>query len=168
MKNVILALAFLALLTGAGFVPADQINAQGVGDVCDRPNHCEPGLTCQNGVCVDPSNNGSSQEGLVPCGNPGQAQCEFIDLFRLLHNILEFAIFQLAPILATLMVAVGGFLMLTAAGNAGRFAKGIDFIKNALIGYLIVLASWLIVNTVLQQLGVADWTGLGTWYEITF
>ena len=86
----------------------------------------------------------------------------------LLHNILEFAIFQLAPILVTLMVAVGGFLMLTAAGSAGRFAKGIDFIKNALIGYIIVLASWLIVNTVLQQLGAASWTGLGTWYEINF
>ena len=109
-----------------------------------------------------------AQEGLVPCGNSGQAQCGFRDLFVLLHNILEFAIFQLAPILVTLMVAVGGFLMLTAAGSAGRFAKGIDFIKNALIGYIIVLASWLIVNTVLQQLGAASWTGLGTWYEINF
>lgn len=107
-------------------------------------------------------------QGLVPCGNEPGDMCEFRDLFVLLHNILEFAIFQLAPILVTLMVAVGGFLMLTAAGSAGRFAKGIDFIKNALIGYVIVLASWLIVNTVLQQLGAASWTGLGTWYEINF
>jgi hypothetical protein len=106
--------------------------------------------------------------GLVPCGGPGQNQCQLRDIFVLLHNILEFAIFQLAPILVTAMVALGGFFILTSAGSPGRYAKGLDYIKFSLIGYGIVLVSMLLVNTLLQQLGVATWTGLLNWEIIAF
>lgn len=106
--------------------------------------------------------------GLVPCGGPGQNLCTFRDLFVLLHNILEFAIFRLAPILVTAMVALGGFKMLISAGNPSKYNEGLSYIKNSVIGYAIVLVSMLIVNTVLQQIGVAEWTGLLNWEVINF
>jgi len=116
--------------------------------------------------------------GLVPCGrsidDPStkdvdeSKMCDLRDMFVLLHRILEFAIFQLAPILVTVMVAIGGFKMLIAAGNPGKYGEGVSLIKNALIGYAIVLVSMLLVNTVLQQIGVAQWTGLLDWEIIDF
>lgn len=116
--------------------------------------------------------------GLVPCGrsadDPGtinineSKMCDFRDIFVLLHNILDFAIFTLAPILVTAMVAVGGFKMLISAGDPSKYKDGLSYIKNAVIGYAIVLVSMLIVNTVLQQIGVAEWTGLLNWEIINF
>lgn len=109
-----------------------------------------------------------AQGGIVPCGGSGQAACQLRDLFVLLHNILQFAIFQLAPILVTVMVAIGGFKMLISTGNPGKYGEGVSLIKNALIGYAIVLVSMLLVNTILQQIGVAQWTGLLDWEIINF
>jgi len=66
------------------------------------------------------------------------------------------------------MVAFGGFKILISAGNPSKYKEGLSYIKNAVIGYGIVLVSMLIVNTILQQIGVAEWTGLLNWEIISF
>ena len=102
----------------------------------------------------------------VTCGGDAQLQCEFKDLFVVLHNVIEFAIKTLAPIFVALMIVTGGFYLLTAGPSPGRVARGKELIKWALIGYAIIMLSYIIVNTILQMIGVATWTGLSTWWDI--
>ena len=103
--------------------------------------------------------------GLIPCVGT-ENPCCVRDLFVLLHNVVDFGITKLAPIFVVMMLVIGGFHILTSAGNPGRVTKGKDLIKWALIGYAIVLLSWIIINTIFSLIGLANWTGLNKWWEI--
>jgi len=106
-------------------------------------------------------------QGLVPCGGSGQPACTFCDFFVLIHNIVEFAIFTLAPILVILMITIGGFFILTSRGNPGQFSKGKNMIYWALIGYAVILLAWIIINTILMFIGTASWVDIGNWWNPT-
>lgn len=108
----------------------------------------------------------TNSAGLVPCGGTDQEPCEFKDLIVGLHNVIEFAIKVLAPVFVAIMVVTGGFYLLTAGPSPGRAARGKEMIKWAVIGYAIIMLSYIMVNTVLQIVGVATWTGLGEWWNI--
>ncbi|MEX2007992.1 MAG: pilin [Candidatus Spechtbacterales bacterium] len=132
----------------------------GAGEFCNAQNKCEAAVP-------GPNDRNYSEEGLVPdCGNRGNP-CTFVHFFQLLHNILDFAIFTLAPILVVLMTAAGGFMMIVSMGNPSRFNRGRQYLVNAFIGYGIVLIAWLLVNTFLTALDVAEWVGFGSWWRIT-
>lgn len=55
---------------------------------------------------------------------------------------------SIAGILAVGMIVAGGFIYMTAAGNASKIDKAKDFISGALLGLLLLLASWLILQTI--------------------
>jgi hypothetical protein len=102
--------------------------------------------------------------GLVPCEG---TDCTWCDLFRLFKNIIDFAMMIIFP-LATIMIIYGGFLMLTAGDSAGRFDSGKKAITAAVIGILIALLSWLVLDTIFKILAV-DWNELqiGPWNELS-
>jgi hypothetical protein len=53
--------------------------------------------------------------------------------------------------LATIALVIcirGGFQMVTAAGDDGKFKKGQGVLKQAAIGLAIILLAWLIVSVV--------------------
>ncbi|OGZ62124.1 MAG: hypothetical protein A3H51_03200 [Candidatus Spechtbacteria bacterium RIFCSPLOWO2_02_FULL_38_8] len=104
--------------------------------------------------------------GFVDCGGT-ENPCTMGDFLAMIHRVVDFAIYKLAPLFVVIMIVVGGFFYLTSAGNTGQTSKGKSLIKNAVIGYAIVLSAWLIVNTILTAIGVAQWTGLSKWWEIT-
>ena len=112
-------------------------------------------------------------QGLVPCGNPGQPDCGFCHTFSLLDNILSFllipSVSNPAPIVlvvATLLFAVGGFFFFISAGSTARLERGKQIITATIIGLLIIYGAWLFIGLLLNSLGVATWTGLGSWFEI--
>ena len=122
---------------------------------------CPDGTSCIEGAC-------KTEGGLVPdCGSAGNP-CGFDDFFVLLHNITEFLIFALAPILVVLMISVGGFTIMASRGNPAQFTTGKNMITWALIGYIVILLAWVIVNTILTSIGVASWVGIGDWWDPTF
>lgn len=108
----------------------------------------------------------STEGGLVKCGGDNNP-CTMGDFLGTIHRVIEFAIYKLAPLFVVMMIVIGGFFYLTSAGNSSQTSKGKSFIKNAVIGYTIVLTAWLIVNIILTAIGVAQWTGLNNWWEIT-
>lgn len=55
---------------------------------------------------------------------------------------------SIAGILAVGMIVAGGFIYMTAAGNASKIDRAKDFISGALLGLLLLLASWLILQTI--------------------
>jgi len=104
------------------------------------------------------SNVGNS--GLVPKCNTGELidgeyanPCDFNYLMRLINNVIDFLLFTIATPLAALVFAYAGFLLITAGGDPAKSTKAKTMMKNLLIGYLIALAAWLIINTILMGLG---------------
>jgi len=81
--------------------------------------------------------------------------CGFNDLGKLGANLLAFAVTIAVPI-AAVAFAYAGFLYLTAGGNSGQISKASGIFLNVGIGFIIVLAAWLIVNFVLNELVTAD------------
>ena len=53
-----------------------------------------------------------------------------------------------AGILALLMIMIGGFQYITAAGNESRAGQAKSRIQNAIIGLILALCSYLILNTI--------------------
>ncbi|MEX0869848.1 MAG: pilin [Candidatus Spechtbacterales bacterium] len=146
------------------------------GDACTSWAGCEEGLACIDGTCVIGSCD-EKEYGLVPCGGPmydddgniiGQCpKCEFRHLFVLLHNLVNTIIFTIGPALVAIMILVGGFMILVSKGNAGLLSKGKNIVKWALLGYLIVLFAWVIVNSILMMLDLAEWVDIENWWNLT-
>ncbi|MCX6702413.1 MAG: pilin [Candidatus Wolfebacteria bacterium] len=106
-----------------------------------------------------------SAAGLVPCTG---LNCTFCDLLKLLDNVIGF-IFKIIFPLAAVMVVIGGFMIMFSAGNPGRAAKGKEVITAAIIGIVIALISWLVLDTIFKILvSQGDWTnaGLGPWNQL--
>jgi hypothetical protein len=114
--------------------------------------------------------------GIVPCGRERDdattpefenCPCRLCDLFVLVDRIIKFALFKIVVPLAVLMIVIGGIMFLTAGGNPERISSAKKLMTNVAIGILIIFAAWIIVNTILMLIGVADWTGLKEgWWQI--
>lgn len=55
-----------------------------------------------------------------------------------------------AGALAVLFVVIGGIMYLTSAGNEEQAAKGRKTVTNALIGIIIIILSYVVVNVVVN------------------
>ena len=51
-----------------------------------------------------------------------------------------------------------GYLYLTAGGSAGQTEKAKHILFNVVVGYIIALAAWLIINTIVTSLLPKDTT----------
>ena len=114
------------------------------------------------------------EQGLVSCGNdidhsgsiePGEA-CGLCHLFQLVNNILNWVLFVIIPIIAPIFIVIGGIYLLIARGSPEMFNKGKSVLTATSIGLIIVYTAYVLLSTVLTFLGVANWTGLGTWWQI--
>ena len=78
--------------------------------------------------------------------------CNFNFFMQLINNIIRFLLFTIATPLIALILVYAGYLFITAGGNAGVSEKVRHLLFNAVIGYIIALAAWLIVNTIISSL----------------
>lgn len=102
-----------------------------------------------------------AQQGIIPCGSSGQPNCNLCYILVLIQNLINFVVGPgggpTTPVgiiypLATLMVAYGGFVWFTSGGSESRLTQAKGIISSAIWGLVIALASFLIVNTVLNVL----------------
>jgi len=88
-----------------------------------------------------------------PCGFDGT--CDSIsDLVSYNVGFGEFAL-SLAAMFAFGIFIMGGVMMIVSFGNPERFKKGTKLLVGAVIGLVISLSAYLLVNFVLDALGVA-------------
>jgi len=99
---------------------------------------------------------GGAEKGIVPCVDA----CDFKDFIALLKNAIDFGIY-VAPMIAAIIFAYGGFLYMTAGSNQGQTEKAKEVFRLTLIGLVFVFGAWLIVNTVLSTLTTSDFSILG-------
>jgi hypothetical protein len=102
--------------------------------------------------------------GLVPCGGAGEPVCEACYAVEMLNGLLDWLVGILTVVFALILVTAG-INLVTSAGNVAAKAKAKSMISNAFVGFVIVLASWLLVDYGMKML-VSDEgveVKLGTW-----
>jgi hypothetical protein len=101
--------------------------------------------------------------GLIPCGGDGQAQCQTCDVVKLMDNLIDWLI-AILSIVAAILIAYAGVRLVLSVGDASakEFAK--RSISNVIIGYVLLLACWLLVDTAVKFL-LSD-QAYGTWNQI--
>ncbi len=109
--------------------------------------------------------------GLIPCGrdydDPATtrdecAPCSLCLGILASQLIIEFLV-KIATVFAVFSIALGGFLYIFAAGNQGTLEKAKSIIKYVLIGFIIILIAWAVVDSILATAGYIDPIG-GEWY----
>lgn len=116
-----------------------------------------------------------SAQGIVPepC-TPGVAGCPYVqaevgrygtcEFVQLINNVISFLV-TFASIAAVLLIIYGGFQLVVSAGNVSAKQAAKSILVNTLIGYVIILAAFLIVNTILGVLLPSGSPALG-WQRI--
>src|SRR3989344_1577846 len=73
-------------------------------------------------------------------------QCGLCELFATAQNVIDF-MFKIAIPLGVVAIIIGGFLILTAGDSEKRLTQGKDALKASIIGIIITLSSWMILNS---------------------
>jgi hypothetical protein len=103
--------------------------------------------------------------GFVPCEG---VECTACDLVKMANEIIKWLMGILMILFAFLMVKAGLGLVISG-GNESALSAAKDSLKNALIGFVIVLAAWLIVDTLMRGLlpgGQGELRGFGPWSTV--
>lgn len=132
--------------------------------VCDASGNCMIGttkITTPDG----PGSAGQITDNIVPgsiapgeesqfikCGRAGQRMCTLCDLILGLNDVIRF-IMRVSIGIGILAFTAAGVMYIVSAGDPGLKGTANTTMKNAVIGFVVILASWLIVNTVILSLG---------------
>jgi hypothetical protein len=101
--------------------------------------------------------------GLVPTCNTGEIDmltgqysnpCNFSYFMDLINGLIKFMLFVIATPFVAIIIMYTGYLFLTAGGSAGQTEKAKKILFNVVIGYIIALAAWLVINTIMGALKV--------------
>jgi len=90
-----------------------------------------------------------AQTGLANvCDGPNCNACHLVDLG---NNLIQWLIGVVTVLFAVLLV-IAGFQLVTAGGNPSALQSAKSKFVNAFVGFLIVLAAWLLVDTLMRAL----------------
>jgi hypothetical protein len=101
--------------------------------------------------------------GLVPCGGANEQPCQACDVVTLENNVVGWLVMMLG-IIAAIVIVYAGFKLVTSGGNQHAMEEAKGMINNIIIGYLIVLAAWLMIDYALKAL--LDEGSFGVWNEV--
>src|SRR6185503_2530339 len=119
-------------------------------------------------ISLAATSNGSA--GLVPCGvssDPSLAtQCQACNIVQLIQELITFLIGLAVPI-SMAMFAYAGFLYFTSGvGGSENISKAKNIFKNVLIGFVLALCSWLIINTILYTVLSPTYFQGSSWFQV--
>ncbi len=87
--------------------------------------------------------------GFIPCGGPDQEPCQACHMIDLTNNVISWLVLVLGTI-AAIMIVFAGFKLVTSNGNQRAMEEAKEIMSNMVIGFVIVLAGWMLVDTVLK------------------
>lgn len=85
--------------------------------------------------------------------NCWDTECDLADLVSLVNNVGYWAMVFVSSA-ATVLFVYAGFLYLTSQGDTGQVKRATDIFKNVVIGFVIILVSYLLVKELLIKLAV--------------
>ena len=92
-----------------------------------------------------------SHAAFVTCDGTTDNPCHFDDLIGTINSIINWII-SIAGVIFTISCIYGGFLYMTSGENPGNKGKAKSIMYSTLIGFVVILVSWLIVYTILNTL----------------
>lgn len=99
-------------------------------------------------------------QGFVTCQDGGA--CNFCHLMSMVNDLVEWVII-VGTMFTVLILAYAGFLLIVSQGDARALAKGKKIFFQCLIGILIMLAAWTLVDTTIKMVAGGE---LGMWNEV--
>jgi len=109
---------------------------------------------------------------LVPCdvssggGDATSGPCRICHLWQLVRRLIDFLLIAIVPLVG-LSLAIGGIMIVMAAGTEGKISRGKEIISSGVWGLVIALVAWLIVNTIIQFLANPDaFPFSGGWFSL--
>ncbi len=87
----------------------------------------------------------SFANGLVPCGGIGEQPCQSCDVVNLVNNVIQWLVVVLGTI-AALVIIYAGVKLVMSGGNQAAMEESKSMITNIIIGYIIVLSGWLLID----------------------
>lgn len=119
----------------------------------------------------------AEEGGIIPCDGPDCSACHVVQL----GNNLIVVLVQLLTLVAIIMIVIAGFRLVMSGGNSEAWESAKKSFTNIIIGIILVLSAWLIVDTIMKALvpqqrspaissgqgflGVVD-KGFGPWNEL--
>jgi len=98
----------------------------------------------------------TSSGGLVPCST----NCGFAQLLTLVNNIIYFILYGMVIPIAAILFAFAGFELVTSGGSTEKRGIAKKVFTNVVIGLVIAMACWLIVELLIHILGYKGaWIG---------
>jgi hypothetical protein len=105
---------------------------------------------------------------LVPCGRSDQGtMCKLCDLIVGIKGLIDYG-FVIFVVLALVMIVIAGVVYIVSAGNEGMMESAKGLLKNALIGFAVILGAWLIINVALWLISAKGDLGIGATSWHTF
>jgi hypothetical protein len=95
----------------------------------------------------------------VSCWASG-SPCGLCDAAQLVVNIINFSALM-ATAVVVFVIAYGAIRIMTSGGSAERFRDGIGIIKGAVLGAVITLSAWAIINTIVISFADSEEIGKG-------
>ena len=108
---------------------------------------------------------------LVPEASELDSDCDFgaplgfAGVLQLIQNVMNAAI-SFGVVISVLVIAFAGILGILTPTNPENHSQAKKVLTNAVIGLLIILSAWLIVDFVMKMLYNPDAPGLGPWNKI--
>ncbi len=84
--------------------------------------------------------------GLVPCGGPTEQPCTVLDIFYMIARVTNWLI-VMAGVYAVFQIVSAGFWLTVSAGNEESVTKWTKALRQAIIGFFIVLGAFMFMNT---------------------
>lgn len=96
---------------------------------------------------------------LVTCDPASGKTCGIKEFFEMMAGVYKFLILQIAAPLAIIALIIGGIFMMISAGNPNLFSTGKKILYTAIIGLVLVLCSYLIINFIIVDIlkGPKNW-----------
>ncbi len=88
----------------------------------------------------------------IPCTN----KCDLPSVFVFINSIIEKLITVILFPISVLMFVYAGYRYITAQGNPSKKADIKKMLRNLILGIIIILISWVAVQTALQVVGYTD------------
>ena len=105
---------------------------------------------------------------LVPeCGGDGEPACQACYVVELVNNVVGWLVMILG-VIAAILIVVAGSRLVTSGGNASAKEQAKSSMTNLIIGYIIVLSAWLVMDYGLRALLVEGGSAqFGVWNAIS-